>query len=323
VEAPAVREIVPLPEFRPLEETPAYVVGAFRLRGRIVPLVDLNLRFGRPPQPYRLEDVVIVLEGAESVIGILVNEVRNVRDVAPDERLPLPSYGVDVPLDVRFVTGLLPSHGQIVMLLDLDNLLHLAAGLVVLPTPEEIAPLSLEALLPGPDTEARAVLRERAVLLAKPPESGAQGGTTSFAVVRFGGEFFGIALPTIREFTELRGVTPIPCCPAHIVGVMNLRGDLLTVLDVAGQLGLPPVPPRSGSTIVVLNREDAGVGVLVEEVLDVIALETTERLSVTSPAVASGREHLRGALPYGKQMLSLLDLPSLLMQQNLIVNESP
>ncbi len=55
VETSSVCEIVPLLEIIPLEETPAYVVGVINLRGRIVPVADLNLRFGHPAQRFRLE----------------------------------------------------------------------------------------------------------------------------------------------------------------------------------------------------------------------------------------------------------------------------
>src|SRR5665811_2304944 len=48
----AVREIVWLPELSPIEELPPYIAGVFNLRGRIVPVMDLGLRFGHPREPY-------------------------------------------------------------------------------------------------------------------------------------------------------------------------------------------------------------------------------------------------------------------------------
>lgn len=319
-----MHEIVPLPEVVPLPETPAYIVGVANLRGRIVPLIDLNLRFGHAAQPYRLEDCVVVLEEAGTVVGIIVNEVLNVLNVALAERLPVPSYGFDIPLASRFLTGMLHSGDQIVMLLDLQNLLRLSEELSELPGAAGAAlPAPPDALLPEATPHARSVFRERAVQLAQPLESREPEGSTPLVAVRLGEEFFGIELQAIREFAELRSVTPIPCCPAHVIGLMNLRGDLITVLDISGPLGLPSVRARADRKIVVLNGSEWGVGVLVDEVLDIFTLSATDMLPVRPTAHPSGGEHLRGAVPYGTQMLSLLDLPALLMQQNLIVNESP
>jgi len=319
----AVREIVPLPQVTPLEETPAYVVGVANLRGQIVPVIDLNLRFGHAPQPYRLEDCIVVLEHGEAVIGILVNEVSHVREILPTELLPLPSYGVDLPVDTRFVTGLFQAGEQVAMLLHLENLLRLSGELPAVP--------GVEALMPPERTDAslltsphdRNVLRERTLQLSQPVESVEGDGATPLVVVRLGEEYFGIGLHAIREFSDVHSLAPIPCCPSHVVGLMNLRGDLITVLDIAGPLGLASAPAHADRKIVVLNRSDGSVGVLVDDVLEVLTLSATEMPPVPATAHPGGEDHRQGTVPYGKQMLSLLDLPALLMQQNLIVNETP
>jgi len=314
---------VPLPEVIPLEETPAYVVGVADLRGQIVPVIDLNLRFGHAPQPYRLEDCLVVLEHGETVIGIIVNEVRTVRDVLPAERLPLPSYGAEMPLDTRFVAGLVQTGEQIVMLLHLENLLRIPGEQPDLPDVENLQPtVRTDAFLLASPHD-RDILRERTLQLAQPVERAKAEDSIPLVVVRLCEEYFGIGLQSIREFSEVHSLTPIPCCPSHIVGLMNLRGDLITVLDIAGSLGLAPTRAPAGRKIVVLNRSEGGVGVLVDDVLEVLTLSEMEMLPALPTARPAGEDHRRGTIPYGKQMLSLLDLPALLMQQNLIVNETP
>src|SRR5690349_14814383 len=84
VPASAVREILWLPELTPVEESPRYVAGVLNLRGRIVPVIDLNIRFGLAPRRCRLEDSVIILEGEGSLAGLIVTAVRDVWDIPPD-----------------------------------------------------------------------------------------------------------------------------------------------------------------------------------------------------------------------------------------------
>ena len=324
VEALAVREIAPLPELIPLEESPAYIVGVFSLRGQIVPVIDLNLRFGHPQQRPRLEDCVVILEQAGGAVGLLVNEALNARDIAPDEIAPLPSYGAEAQPESRFLTGLVKSGEQIVMLLHVENLLRLA------PNPQGVdgaAETRLPAIQDAFGLEITPqeseIFRERARDLAQSPDSREQAGLLSLAVARIGGEFFGIALQEIWEFAEARNITPVPCCPEHIVGQMNLRGDLITLLDIAGALGLPTTREQSTRKVVVANNAELGAGVLVDEVMDALSVRDTDIIPAIAAPHTPGREYLRGATPYGSRMLTLLDLPALLRQESFIVNERP
>ncbi len=160
-------------------------------------------------------------------------------------------------------------------------------------------PVLPSAFCPDATPQEQAVFRERARSLAQALESQEQDEMPPLAVVRLGEELFGIDLQAIREFAELRSVTPVPCCPAHIVGQMNLRGDLITLLDIAGALGLPPTPGKANRKVVVVNSAELGAGVLVDEVLDVLSLRAADVSPAPASARAPGQEYLRGATPYG------------------------
>ena len=70
-----VREIVWLPALAPVEESPLHVVGIFNLRGRVVPVIDLGLRFGHPRQPCLISDCVIVIDCGPMLMGIIASTV--------------------------------------------------------------------------------------------------------------------------------------------------------------------------------------------------------------------------------------------------------
>lgn len=323
-----MREIVPLPELIPLDETPDYIAGVANLRGQIVPVIDLNRRFGHLPQRCRLEDCIIVLERGGNAVGIVVNEVQNVRDIRAEEIEPMPAYEAEAQSDARFLVGLVKSGEQVLMMLHLENLLCLSQSLEEASDTVGIMPSARpEAFCPDATAQERVVFRDRTHSLAQRTESQDMAGLLPIAVVRLGEEFFGIELKAIREFAEPRSVTPVPCCPEHIVGQMNLRGDLLTLTDIARALGLPAAArpaARDDCKIVVVNNVELRAGVLVDEVLDVVYLRMTD---ITPPlltaARAAGQEYLRGTAPLGARVLSLLDLPTLLIQESLTVNEEP
>src|SRR5687768_7481546 len=84
VDAAAVREILPFLDLSPIEETPDYILGVANLRGSIVPIMDLNVRFGRASRSYRASDCIVVLEWDGAAVGMVVNEVRSVQQLHPE-----------------------------------------------------------------------------------------------------------------------------------------------------------------------------------------------------------------------------------------------
>src|SRR5207244_874866 len=133
---------------------------------------------------------------------------------------------------------------------------------------------------------------------------------------------FGFPLQSVREFAEVGSICRVPCCPAHIVGQMNLRGDILTLVDVRSALQIPSGDPAHGK-VVVLQTEDLAVGVPVDEVLDVLHFRPGDLTGVPSALEASGGQYLQGTAPYDSQLLGILDLQKLFTGANLIVNEEP
>ncbi|MBI4716160.1 MAG: chemotaxis protein CheW, partial [Nitrospirae bacterium] len=74
VKAVFVTEIHPLPELTPVEEVSPFVAGVIDLRGKIIPVVDLSVRFGHPSCPIRLSDHLVVMETREGLVGMVVHQ---------------------------------------------------------------------------------------------------------------------------------------------------------------------------------------------------------------------------------------------------------
>lgn len=319
VDATAVIEIVPLPEVSRLEETPTFIAGIANLRGRLVPVIDLNLRFGHPWQPYRLEQCLVILELDGKAMGLIVDAAETVHDFATEEiaSASLYSLGSEHP-DSRFIKGVIQSEGQIVMLLHLENLIGLSETLA-----DQTRRLEVSAAFVSPDLEEMTLFQERSRRLAQPLDGDESAGLLPLAIVRIGDELFGIELKTIKEFAELRNATPVPCCPPHVVGQINLRGELITVLDIAKVLGLPASRDHANRKVVVMDDASLAGGVLVDELMDVHSLSPSDLSPIPHALRGSGQEHLRGAAMHETRMFSLIDLPALLMHGDLTVNETP
>ncbi len=147
-------------------------------------------------------------------------------------------------------------------------------------------------------------------------------GLTPFAVIGLGGEYFGVDVRCVQEFTEIRNLTSIPCCPSHIVGNMNLRGEIVTLVDIRSVLNLSVAPVKVGSQTMVVQVGDVVAGLAVDEVQEVVYLHPSAITEVPIALPPLGHSSLRGTAPYANTRLSVLDLPKLLNGDELVVNEA-
>ena len=126
VEILRVREIIGLLAITPLPQTPPYVKGVMNLRGRIIPVIDLRLRFGLNAADATKETCIVVLESSEqdasqTVMGAVVDSVREVQDIAKSAIEPPPEFGCEIPL--RYIQGMGKVKDKVVVLLDIGEVI--------------------------------------------------------------------------------------------------------------------------------------------------------------------------------------------------------
>jgi len=104
-----------------IANTPAFIKGVINLRGIIVPIVDLRLKFSLGAASYDALTVVIILSIAKRVVGIVVDAVSDVITLAPQQMRPAPEFGG--ALDTRFITGLGTVGERMLILADIERLM--------------------------------------------------------------------------------------------------------------------------------------------------------------------------------------------------------
>ena len=104
-----------------IANTPPFIKGVINLRGIIVPIVDLRLKFNLGEAKYDEFTVVIVLSVAGRVVGAVVDAVSDVIALAPEQIRPAPEFSAT--LETRFVTGLGTVEGRMLILLDIERLM--------------------------------------------------------------------------------------------------------------------------------------------------------------------------------------------------------
>jgi len=116
-----VREIIGMMDITAVPRTPDFVKGVINLRGKVIPVVDLRLKFGMPPAETTEQTCIIVVNVGNVEMGIVVDMVSEVLDINEDAIDDTPSFGVSVNTD--FILGMGKAEDRVSILLDISQVL--------------------------------------------------------------------------------------------------------------------------------------------------------------------------------------------------------
>jgi purine-binding chemotaxis protein CheW len=138
------------------------------------------------------------------------------------------------------------------------------------------------------------------------------GKLQELVAFRIGAQEFCVDIMSVREIRGWAPATPIPHAPRFVCGVINLRGAVLPIVDLAARFGQPPVEPTARHVIIVSQVGDRIAGLLVDAVSDILSIEAG--LIQPTPDVASevARAFVRGVVAMEGRMISIITLESVL-----------
>ena len=116
-----VNEIIGLSQITKVPETQDYLIGLINLRGKIIPVIDVRIRFGKEPLEYNDRTCVIVIDVKSTVIGLIVDAIDEVAAFAENEITPPPSVSDLAMQAKKYVFGI---NGEVKLLLDPDKLIN-------------------------------------------------------------------------------------------------------------------------------------------------------------------------------------------------------
>ena len=131
-------------------------------------------------------------------------------------------------------------------------------------------------------------------------------------VFAFHESLFAVDAMRVQEIIRVGPITPVHHAPAHVLGVINLRGRIVTVLDPACRMGLEPQELNSHSRILIAEGQDEQVGLLVSQIHDMLRTERESLAAPPSNLKQSLGAFLSGVVQFRDHMVSVLDLQPLL-----------
>lgn len=127
-------------------------------------------------------------------------------------------------------------------------------------------------------------------------------------------ETYGINVMLVQEVLRITDIAPVPGAPGYVVGIINLRGNVVTVIDTRMRFGLPPKEMDDATRIVIIEAEKQTVGIIVDSVSEVVDIYSNEIESAPNVGNDETARYIEGVVSRGEDLLILVDLNKLLTE---------
>jgi purine-binding chemotaxis protein CheW len=128
-------------------------------------------------------------------------------------------------------------------------------------------------------------------------------------------EVYGINVMQVQEVLRITEIAPVPGAPTYVLGIINLRGNVVTVIDTRTRFGLPTKEVDDSSRIIVIESEKQVVGILVDAVAEVVELRESEIDAAPNVGTEESSRYIQGVATQEESLLILVDLNKLLTDE--------
>ncbi len=128
-------------------------------------------------------------------------------------------------------------------------------------------------------------------------------------------ENYGIAVMQVQEVLRVTEITPVPGAPHYVLGIINLRGNVVTVIDTRTRFGLPRKEVDDISRIIIIESGEHVVGLLVDSVAEVVYLRASEIESAPNVGNEESARYIQGVHSQDGNLLILVDVNKLLTEE--------
>lgn len=136
-----------------------------------------------------------------------------------------------------------------------------------------------------------------------------------YIVVRINNEFFGIDIMNVDSIVKIQQITRVPKSQDYFIGVINLRGEIVPVMSLRKRFGMEEVPDDSSTRIIILKLDQNFVGIKVDMVRDVVALEETDIEKNNIVTGNNGQMFIKAVGKHNDELISILGLHSVVIDR--------
>lgn len=142
-----------------------------------------------------------------------------------------------------------------------------------------------------------------------------EGPGTQWVSFHLDGELYGINVMQVQEVLPMTEIAPVPGAPPFVMGIINLRGNVVTVIDTRMRFGLQPSEAGATCRIVVIEANDQVAGILVDAVTEVVEVKQAEIDTAPNVGNEESSRYIYGVVSRGDELLILIDVNKMLTKE--------
>ena len=132
--------------------------------------------------------------------------------------------------------------------------------------------------------------------------------TSQLATFWLDGDLFGVEVEHVQEVLRSQSITRVPLAPPAVAGLINLRGQVVTAIELRERLGRKPRPEGQEAVVIVVRLHGEAVSLLVDSIADVVDVDVRDFEAPPDTLDGAGRDLIRGAYKLAGQLLLALDV---------------
>lgn len=304
-----------LPELSPIEAAPPWFVGIVNWHGEVVHVLDLGLRFKHPARNYTNTTQLILVNAPEMRCGIVVDTVLGLIEVpeasVTDRNLVSP---IDFkPLYSALIKGEIKQGDEIYLLLNLKNLFTVEVGEALYSSgfKSKFEGISQLSVADKNKSDVRTAQFSSAIIDHYHEKK------LGFVLIMIGNDQYAIEVQYIAEFTHLKQFAVLPCCPDYLMGVINLRGEILSIVDMASLLNIQNSDDKKD--LVILNFESLKFALGVKKI---ICFQYFDKNFITEiQNIEDQKVHCKSLLKVDQGIAGVLDIEAIFNKGLLEIDE--
>lgn len=309
LDAKNVLEVLKFAELSHPERLPSHIAGLFEYDGKIINVADIKSVLNIEPTPYDLNSMIVIIKVQDDIFAIMVNKVIDVKRIDTSILQKIP-YNTEH----NFIESIFDYNAMQCNVLNLQSL-----GYWILNNRDTGEGKSGFDLIPK-DEHSLAVLHKRKLEYIE------KTNKNPYAILSDKDEFvsfsvcdnkYCIKMNDIRGFYKLQEIKMIkvPCTPEFILGLVNIKGDFICVVDVKSYFHSQHPHYNQTGTIIVLNSDEFKIGVLADTIGDNIQIKPDEILTLKKQ---ESRNELMQYVKDGEIYL-IINVPEMLANDKLYV----
>ena len=308
-----VVEIMKLPHLEYPQKLPNNVVGLLNYNNFMINILDVRFYLDIKITPYSSLDHLLIVQTDEAIFGLLINRVDDIIPLEQSKIEHFPFSGED-----DLIENIYHYKGFTLSMLNLYALENLVKKGV------ESSPIDIPSLFPQDEVSSyklmqRALALEEKTRLDLSKNVFSQDKLISFSL---NNNTYCINLEYVCEFLKTPVISPVPCTPDYITGLMTLRGDFVAVVDLKKFFDLSSKTVSEKNRVIVVETDEFKVGFLVDEIFSIIEIpeELIEQNS-HGQQIGQSNQYIQCEVVFDDKLYTILDMKSVLSDEKFYIDE--